>query len=139
MIIVITPIEQKVVEKVVLWYQRSYFHMMAREYLIEQLRGLSNLQKHLIQIILLHAIKENLKEAWNELAQDTSINNITKENIKSTLRVVIGSPSEKILEFANANQIDLIIMGSQRLETISKIKALGSVSRKVSRSEIALS
>ena len=66
------------------------------------------------------------------MAQDRSINNITKENIKSTLRVVIGSPSEKILEFANANQIDLIIMGSQRLETISKIKALGSVSRKVS-------
>jgi nucleotide-binding universal stress UspA family protein len=84
------------------------------------------------EIILLHAIKENLKEAWNEMAQDRSINNITKENIKSTLRVVIGSPSEKILEFANANQIDLIIMGSQRLETISKIKALGSVSRKVS-------
>jgi nucleotide-binding universal stress UspA family protein len=84
------------------------------------------------EIILLHAIKENLKEAWNEMAQDRSINNITKENIKSTLRVVIGSPSEKILEFANADQIDLIIMGSQRLETISKIKALGSVSRKVS-------
>ena len=66
------------------------------------------------------------------MAQDRSINNITKENIKSTLRVVIGSPSEKILEFANANQIDLIIMGSQRLETISKIQALGSVARKVS-------
>ena len=84
------------------------------------------------EIILLHVIKDNLEEAWNERAQNRSIEYITKQNIKSTLRVVIGSPSERILEFANTNEIDLIVMGSQRLETISKIKALGSVARKVS-------
>jgi nucleotide-binding universal stress UspA family protein len=84
------------------------------------------------EIILLHVIKDNLEEAWNEMSQNRSVQYITNQNIKSTSRVVIGPPSEKILEFANVNQIDLIVVGSQRLETISKIKALGSVARKVS-------
>jgi nucleotide-binding universal stress UspA family protein len=40
---------------------------------------------------------------------------------------------EQIIKFAKDNQIDMIVMGSQRLEkNISKIKALGSVARKVS-------
>src|SRR3954466_2299895 len=84
------------------------------------------------EIILLHVIKDNLEVAWNQMSQNRSVQYITKQNIKSTLRVVIGPPSEKSLEFTNANQIDLIVVGSQRLETISKIKALGSVARKVS-------
>jgi nucleotide-binding universal stress UspA family protein len=47
--------------------------------------------------------------------------------------VTVGSsPAEEIIKFADTKQIDIIIMGSQRLETISKIKALGSVTRRVS-------
>lgn len=39
--------------------------------------------------------------------------------------VTVGSsPVEEIIKFADNKQIDIIIMGSQRLETISKIKAL---------------
>ena len=41
---------------------------------------------------------------------------------------------EQILRFAKNNKIDMIVMGSQRLKGISKIKALGSVTRKVSES-----
>ena len=46
--------------------------------------------------------------------------------------VAVGYPAEEIIKFAKANKIDMIIVGSRRLEAISKIKALGSVARKVS-------
>jgi len=40
--------------------------------------------------------------------------------------------SEQILKFASDNKVNLIIVGNKRLNKISKIKALGSVSRKIS-------
>ncbi len=42
------------------------------------------------------------------------------------------SPVEAILKFARGKKIDLIVIGSQGLHGIGKIKALGSVSRKIS-------
>jgi nucleotide-binding universal stress UspA family protein len=47
--------------------------------------------------------------------------------------VLIGSPSERIIEFANHYKVDLIVIGSTGLRGISKFfKGLGSVSRNVS-------
>ena len=71
------------------------------------------------------------------MVQDKLINGLTKENIKATPRVLVGntinSISDQILKFAKDNQVDLIIMSSERLEKrISKANALGSVSRGVS-------
>ena len=60
---------------------------------------------------------------------------LEKENIKFNTTVLTDeqhSVSEQILRFASDNKINLIIVGSQRLNKISKIKALGSVSRKIS-------
>jgi nucleotide-binding universal stress UspA family protein len=48
------------------------------------------------------------------------------------LNPFVESHADEIIRFANANKIDMIIVGSRRLETISRIKALGSVARKVS-------
>lgn len=42
------------------------------------------------------------------------------------------SPVEALLKFTSGRKIDLIVMGSQGLHGIRKIKALGSVSRRVS-------
>ena len=58
---------------------------------------------------------------------------LEKENIKFNIIVSTDELpiSEQILKFATENNIDLIIIGSHRLSEISKIKALGSVSRKV--------
>jgi nucleotide-binding universal stress UspA family protein len=42
------------------------------------------------------------------------------------------SPVEALLKFARGRKIDLIVIGSQGLHGIGKIKALGSVSRKIS-------
>ena len=59
---------------------------------------------------------------------------LEKENIKFNITISTDEPpiSEQILKFASDNKIDLVIIGSHRLSEISKIKALGSVSRKVS-------
>lgn len=46
--------------------------------------------------------------------------------------IISGNPVESILKFARGRKIDLIIIGSQGLHGISKLKGLGSVSRKVS-------
>ena len=83
------------------------------------------------------SISRKLEEAWMKMVQEKLINGLTKENIKATPRVLVGntinSISDQILNFAKDNQVDLIIMGSERLEKrISKVKALGSVSRGVS-------
>jgi len=43
-----------------------------------------------------------------------------------------GEPTEAILDYAIANKVDLIIIGSKGLRGFSKLKALGSVSRTVS-------
>ena len=83
------------------------------------------------------SISRILEEAWMKMVQEKLINGLTKENIKATPRVLVGytinSISDQILKFAKDNQVDLIIMGSERLEKrISKVNALGSVSRGVS-------
>lgn len=46
--------------------------------------------------------------------------------------IVVGAPASVILKYAKKMKVDLIVLGSQGLTGISKIKALGSVSRKVS-------
>lgn len=45
--------------------------------------------------------------------------------------VVQGRPVDKILEYAESNGVELIIMGSTGLSGVAKLRALGSVSRGV--------
>ena len=46
--------------------------------------------------------------------------------------IIAGNPIDAILKFARGRKIDLIVMGSQGLHGIGRLKALGSVSRKIS-------
>ncbi|MDR4511784.1 MAG: universal stress protein [Nitrososphaeraceae archaeon] len=50
--------------------------------------------------------------------------------------VLSGDPTEEILKFSELENIDLIVMGNVGLKGISKIKTLGSVSRKVIENSI---
>jgi nucleotide-binding universal stress UspA family protein len=79
-------------------------------------------------------IAKKLKEGWIKMAKEKINPILEKENIKFNLIVSTEEQpiSEQIIKFASENTIDLIIIGSQRLSEITKIKALGSVSRKVS-------
>ena len=58
--------------------------------------------------------------------------NYEKNKVKVHHHAMKGDPTEAILDYAQANNIDLIILGSEGLSGLSKLKALGSVSRKVS-------
>ena len=80
------------------------------------------------------SIATKLKEGWLKMAKEKINPVLEKENIKFNIIVStdVEPISEQIIEFASENKIDLVIIGSQRLSEISKIKALGSVSRKVS-------
>ena len=88
-------------------------------------------------------LRERVKELYQEMKADATkmlndkikmfYNNMRQErqfDIKA--KVSIGYTADKIIEFANEEQIDLIIMGTTGLTGVSKIKALGSVARKVS-------
>jgi nucleotide-binding universal stress UspA family protein len=45
----------------------------------------------------------------------------------------MDNPPEKIIDFANSEKVDLIVIGGVGLSRLSKVKALGSVSRSVSK------
>ena len=52
--------------------------------------------------------------------------------IKASTQIREGSASDELLKFITKNNIDLVVIGSQGLSGFSKLKALGSVSRKIS-------
>jgi nucleotide-binding universal stress UspA family protein len=53
--------------------------------------------------------------------------------VKLRTQVLVGTPVDKIVEFADRHKVDLIVMGSRGLKGISRfIRGLGSVSRNVS-------
>jgi len=83
---------------------------------------------------------EYIKEVYHDLnnkAMDmlkTKSREYLKESGEIAIKthVLLGDPADKIIEFANDENIDLIIMGNVGLGGISRIKALDSVSRRVS-------
>ena len=80
------------------------------------------------------SIAKKLKEGWLKMAKEKINPFLEKENIKFNTTVLTEEQpvSEQIVKFASENKVNLIIVGSQRLNKISKIKALGSVSREIS-------
>jgi nucleotide-binding universal stress UspA family protein len=82
-------------------------------------------------------LEQYLKDIAIETKNDAK--NMLEDKIKtiesngSTLQsmVIHGNPAEEILKFSQLEEIDLIVMGNVGLKGISKIKTLGSVSRKV--------
>ena len=81
---------------------------------------------------LMNLIPSSMKNTWHKRAQQ-KIKKLSEQNIKSDSKCLTGDVVEKILEYAHDEKVDMIVMGSSnRLKGISKIKALGSVTRKVS-------
>jgi nucleotide-binding universal stress UspA family protein len=72
------------------------------------------------------------KDTWHKRAQQ-KIKELRERNIKSDSKSLTGDVVKKILEYAHDEKVDMIVMGSNnKLKGISKIKALGSVTRKIS-------
>lgn len=79
-----------------------------------------------------------LKEIYHNMRQkaqgmlESAIQSVKSPRVQIRKKVVYGLPSESIVEFARRDKIDLIVIGNVGLSGISKLKALGSVSRGVS-------
>jgi len=69
-------------------------------------------------------------EAEKMLSEKASI--CKKNGVDVHYEVLDGSPSDTILKLIKKWDVDLVVLGSQGLSGFSKIKALGSVSRRVS-------
>jgi nucleotide-binding universal stress UspA family protein len=76
---------------------------------------------------LTEEMEENASKMLEEVRKKYTDKEIKIQNV-----LLHGYPPEKIIEFANNEKIDLIVIGSIGLSGLSKVKALGSVSRSVS-------
>ena len=56
------------------------------------------------------------------------------EGVDATYDILSGKPVEMILKYAKGKKVGLIVMGSQGLRGLRKMRVLGSTSRKVSES-----
>lgn len=62
----------------------------------------------------------------------TQISYCGSKGVKAYYKLIIdGNTAEELLRAAKARSVDLIVIGSQGLHGISRIKSLGSVSRRV--------
>ncbi len=87
--------------------------------------------RELIEKAKLMNLRPSMKNTWHKRAQE-KIKKLTEQNLQSDSKCLTGDIAEKILEYIHAKKVDMIVMGSSnRLNGISKIKALGSVTRKV--------
>jgi nucleotide-binding universal stress UspA family protein len=82
----------------------------------------------------INAIKRITASAKKEAAQMLAslVSNCRAKGIKSDSKVISGNITEEILKYSKQKKITLIVIGSQGLHGINKIKILGSTSRKVS-------
>jgi nucleotide-binding universal stress UspA family protein len=88
--------------------------------------------KELIEKAKMMNLEITMENPWHKRAEEL-IKKLGKRNIPCDCTCLTGDIAEKILEYAETKKVDMIVMGSsKRLKGISKIKALGSVARKVS-------
>lgn len=76
-------------------------------------------------------LSEEMKESASKMLEEER-RKYAHHNIKIETILLDGYPPERIIEIANNEKVDLIIIGSVGLSGLSKVKALGSVSRNVS-------
>lgn len=80
------------------------------------------------------AIKKISASAKKEATQmlTANVSKCRSKGIKADSKVLSGNITEEILKYAKQKKITLIVIGSQGLHGIQKLKILGSTSRKVS-------
>jgi len=85
------------------------------------------------------ALVKNYIKMMNALARqqatdllDKRMQECEKENVKASYKILQGDTASEIITAAKKMRTDMIVIGSVGLTGIKKLKALGSVSRKVS-------
>lgn len=91
--------------------------------------------------IIQDLVNKKLKKLEKETIKSQKIrtNRMLQEKLKMCKRygiqvicdVLVGKPVDSILKYAKDNGVELIIIGSKGLNRFNKLKALGSVSRRI--------
>jgi nucleotide-binding universal stress UspA family protein len=76
-------------------------------------------------------VMRELEQGWNKLVEIKG-HELEKDKVSMTSDCLVGRAADQILRYTKSNKPDMIVMASARLKGLSKIKALGSVTRKVS-------
>lgn len=76
-------------------------------------------------------LRRQLEKGWDKLVE-VKTHEIEDYNVPLSSELRYGTAADKILRFAKDSKVDIIVMGSRRLKGVSKLKALGSVTTKVS-------
>jgi nucleotide-binding universal stress UspA family protein len=77
------------------------------------------------------SVMRELEQGWNKLVEIKK-HELENEKVSVTSNCLVGNAADQILRYSKNNKIDIIVMASARLKGLSKLKALGSVTRKVS-------
>lgn len=86
----------------------------------------TSLSQHALAIY--NEMEDNIKKVIKEkIIEFESI-----DGVKIEYSILYGNPANEIVDYATKNKVDLLIIGSNGLQGLAKIKGLGSVSRKVS-------
>ena len=75
--------------------------------------------------------RRQLEKGWDKLVE-VKTHEIEDYNVPLSSEIRYGAAADKILRLAKDNKVNIIVMESRRLKGVSKLKALGSVTRKVS-------
>lgn len=75
--------------------------------------------------------QDGVKKDAEKMLQN-AVNQCKKNGITASYKIGKGNIAKEILDLAKKRHISVIIIGSQGLHGIDKLKSLGSVSRKVS-------
>lgn len=78
------------------------------------------------------AIYSEMEDNMKKVIKEKIIKFESAEGVKIEYSILYGNPANEIVDYAIKNRVDLLIMGSNGLQGLAKIKGLGSVSRKVS-------
>jgi nucleotide-binding universal stress UspA family protein len=111
--------------EVMLLYIVEQIHAPPSFYYGMKIREVKTTEEYLKEVY--YNMKVKAMEMLNKKKMEYS-----NSNISISTNVFIGKrPVDKIIEFASNNKVDLIVMGTRGLSGISRIRALGSVSRGV--------
>ncbi len=105
-------------------------------YVVEEI--LFPLSKYSLRLPSNKTVKENLERFYAAMEKD-GLEALEKKkqqceaaSVPAKVLVLRGRPAEQIMSCVEQERADLVVMGSTGLSGISKLKTLGSVSRKLS-------
>ncbi|NIP62367.1 MAG: universal stress protein [Nitrosopumilaceae archaeon] len=142
----------KLFSKIIVPYDGSSFSKKALSKAIEVAHNLES-EIHIVTVVnvgyvsppgmlkgLTHSKSDkNSIKKWKKSVKDDTKKMLKKEilrceskGISATYKILEGNVSDSIIDYSKKNKATLIVIGSQGLSGVRKIKILGSVSRKVS-------